>query len=138
MNEEHVDNFLEHFGVKGMHWGQRKSEESSSSGSMSTKVKPKKLTRKEVKAERNAFYQDKSNRILETASKDPEALIKVRTPFDTVPSIVTGQEFMDYMKRGGYMDIRVTDIWAQKDSSGTYILNENMNQKFVRSDKIKK
>ena len=64
-NTMSIDEALEHFGIKGMHWGVRKSSDSSSSP---------KLTRKEVKAEKKAFYQNKAEKLFKTALDDPEVL----------------------------------------------------------------
>jgi hypothetical protein len=128
-----VTNTLEHHGIKGMRWGVRRDDSTSSSGGSS---KPKKLSRSEVAQEQRDFYQKKADNILKVASKDPESLIALKTPNDAV--IVTGHQFVDHMTRGGLMDIRMSDVWATKASpTGPYELNPNINQPFVRSDKRK-
>lgn len=139
VEEDAVDTWLAHFGVKGMRWGKRKArDDSSGDASSAPPAKPKKLTGKEVRAEKREFYQKKADNLLKKATEDPESLIAVRTPGDYATTIATGREFMDYMARGGMMDIRLSDVYATKDKSGNYVVNENMNQKFVRSDKKKK
>lgn len=129
--------FLEHVGVKGMRWGHRKAEDSA--GSSSGSEKPKKLTRKEVRAEKNEFYVKKGDNIVRTAAKHPDSLIAIRNYGDYVPTIVTGKELLEHMAKGGLLDVKNSDVYATKNQkTGEYWLNENMNQRFVRSDKKKK
>lgn len=138
-DNEKTDAFLAHFGVKGMRWGKRKARDSDSGGESSGgSSKPKKLTRKEVKQEKADFYQKKADNLLKVASTDPDSLIAVRTPNTYIATVATGKEFLDYMAKGGYMDIKMSDVYATKDAnSGNYVLNDKMNQRYVRSDKKK-
>lgn len=89
----------------------------------------KKQAKVRTRAEQDAFYQAKATRIMETAAKDPESLIALRTQYDSV--IVTGKQFVDHMTNGGLMDIRRTDIYATRpNGQGPYVLNPNINARF--------
>lgn len=111
-----VANVLAHHGVKGMKWGQHK-----------------KLSRKEVRAEKHAFYEAKANRLIQQALKDPTTLIALNTG-GVHPTVVTGREFVQHLSYGGVMNIKMTDVYATK-KKGQYVMNQNPNEKFVRSDK---
>ena len=131
IHDEVVDDFLEHFGVKGMKWGVRNKKDTSTKSE-----KPKKLTRKEVKAERDDFYQKKATRMLTKAQQDPESLILVKD-LTAYPTVVTGKEFVSYLSKGGFIDIRYSDIYAVKERpDGPYQLQAP--ERYVRSDKKKK
>lgn len=135
MMDKEVDNFLAHFGVKGMRWGRRKATENSGDSSGSS-PKPKKLTRKEARAEKDAFYQNKGTNLLNKALKDPDILIELHNG-DIIPTITTGKEFVSYLEKGGVMNLKMTDVFAQQEKkNGQYVLNENR-EKYVRSDKRK-
>lgn len=122
--QEEKEEFLAHAGVKGMRWGKRKAED----------TRPAKLSRKEVKAEKNQFYQDKANSLVAKALKDPQVLISLKTG-DIYPTIVTGKQFVEHLSNGGLLNIKMTDVYAQQASpKGQYILNQNPNQGYKRSD----
>lgn len=125
---DEVDEFLAHYGVKGMKWGVRKSSGDSSGSS------EKRLSRKEFKAkvssEKNAFYENKAARILDEATKDPKTLISVKA--GTYPTVVTGKEFVSYLSNGGSFDIRATDVYARRTAEGPYQLNTSMNQQYKK------
>lgn len=132
-----VDTFLDHHGVKGMRWGRRKSRDES--GDSAKPGKPKKLTRQEVKAEKASFYEARAKKMLKTALEDSESLIAVRMPNDYATTITTGKEFVDYMTRGGIMDVRLSNVYATRDKkTKEYVVNKNFNETFVRSDKKKR
>lgn len=134
-----VDGFLEHYGVKGMRWGIRRNRDSGSGDGS----KPKKLTRKEVRAEKNEFYLKKMDNVVKTAAAQPESLIKTLA-YDPVSGynrqvVMTGKEVVEHLARGGYMNAKYTDVYATKDAkSQEYIINPNQNQRYRRSDKPRK
>ena len=96
-----VDEFLEHFGVKGMKWGQRKAR------------------RAERAAAKDSFYQKKADDILKAAMKDSEDKPRTLVALDG-RLVITGQQFVDHMARGGVMDISRTEIFATRGSTGPY------------------
>lgn len=126
---DEVDEFLAHYGVKGMKWGVRKRSGDSSGSS------EKRLSRKDFKAkvssEKAAFYENKASRILDEASKDPKTLISIKTA-GTYPTVVTGKEFVSYLSSGGSFDIRATDVYARRTAEGPYALNTSMNQQYKK------
>lgn len=120
---------LAHYGVKGMRWGHRKAEDSSGTGKQ-------RLSRKEFKAkvrqEKSDFYQKKADSLLKESLKDPEVLVRLKST-DPYPTILTGKEFVDYLTRGGIMDIKATDIYARKTSkNGPYELNAEGNRVYKK------
>ena len=109
-----LEDALAHFGVKGMRWGQRKAQESTGGGT-------RKATRAEKRAHQEKFNQEKGDRLIKTAQKDPEVLIKLKTQ-DPYPVIVTGKEFIQHLSNGGVMDIRASDVYAKLDKKeGGYV-----------------
>jgi hypothetical protein len=119
-----------HAGTQGVKTATAKREAKAAS-------KPVKLSRKDVRVEKQAFYQKKAEHLLKTAVDNPDVLIGVSNG-SPIPTVVTGKEFVNHMSRGGMMNVRYTDIYATKDpKSGSYVLNPTPNQKFVRSDKRK-
>lgn len=129
INEETTDEFLLHYGIKGMRWGHRKAQDSTSAPS-SSPAKPVKKTRAEKKLAKKEFYEKKAQNILSKAMADPEILVALKGT-DPYPTIVSGREFVQYLSRGGAFNIRYTDIYAEKDpSSGVYVINPNPNQRY--------
>lgn len=122
-----------------MKWGVRRNRDSSDGGG-SSKRQDRKTAKKELKnynreaAEK--FYQDKADRILKTAGKDPESLISVLAWGESYPIVVTGREFVDFMGRGGMMNIRATDVFATKNEDGVYVRNENMNARYKKAKEL--
>ena len=121
-----VDAFLEHYGVKGMRWGVRRSSQNETS----SPKKSRREKRAEKKAAKQEFYNQKAQRIIAKAMEDPDTLVALKTT-DTYPTIVTGREFIEYASKGGFFDVKYTDIYATKDSaSNAYVLNNNMNERY--------
>ena len=123
-------NFLTHYGVQGMRWGQRRAQ----------KRADKAAYKSELKKHKEKFYSDKMDRVLKTALDDPESIINVygRHGYDTMPSnmLVTGREFVEGAKMGKIMDARYTDVYAYsnkgKDGKTGYEYNENFNARYVK------
>ena len=125
-----ADAFLTHYGVKGMKWGVRNDDPS---GSNPKAKKPLKLTRKEVRAEKKAFYNKKANDLTaEVFTKQNDVLVSVLDRRSGITNIVTGKEFATHLANGGWMDVKTTDIWARKTAAGNFQQVER--QRFKRSD----
>ena len=92
--------YLQHFGVKGMKWGVRRS---SGSG---TATISRRQNRKMNKTARKEYYQEKANHIIKTAlaNKGDDTLIQVGT------SVITGQMFVNLALSGGAFNIKATNI----------------------------
>lgn len=104
---------LAHYGKKGMHWGVR----NDTSGG-----ETRKATKSEKKAHAAQWDQDKANRLVAAAMKDPKILISVKSQ-ELYPTIATGKEFLDHMSSGGLLNVRQSDIYAkQKTPGGQYEL----------------
>ena len=92
--------YLQHFGVKGMKWGVRRS-----SGSGTAKIS-RRQNRKMNKTARKEYYQEKADHILKTAlaNKGDDTLIQVGN------SVITGQTFVKLAASGGVFNIKATNI----------------------------
>ncbi len=132
-----LNNEFDHYGVKGMRWGRRKKRTSTSdTGTSKSKASKKKLTRAEVRAERNAFYMARSERAVDTAlRKKGDTLIYTSTSPKVRGIVMSGNEFIDHISKGGAFDTRVTRVYATKDESGQFAFDDQIAERFVRSDK---
>ena len=135
MEDTHEE--FDHHGVKGMRWGRRKQRVSASGKGASKSNSPKKkLTRAEVRAERNAFYMARSERAVNTAlRKRGDTLIYTSTTPKVRAIVMSGNEFIDHIFKGGAFDTRVTRVYATKDESGKFAVDDRLTERFVRSDK---
>jgi hypothetical protein len=84
---EDAENFLEHFGVKGMKWGVRQNR---SSASPSTNAKTKPLSRRQKKE----AYEEAVRFATKYAKENPNGLVLVKQLNNT--TIVSGKVFFDY------------------------------------------
>lgn len=119
------EEFLSHFGIKGMKWGVRREDPSDRGGPKPKK--PPKLTRKEVRAEKKA-----QDLITETLTKQNDVLVSVFDSRLGITNIVTGKEFATHLANGGWMNVKTTNIWARKTDAGNFQQVEA--QRFKRSD----
>lgn len=122
-----VDDFLAHYGVKGMRWGQRKKFTES-----------RKQYKGRIKSEQRAFEQQKLDIVLKTSIKRGEdVLVSTRIPGDTVKTIMTGKQFVDRAIAGGLMDGRSTDIFASLDKKQKqFVLNPEAGKQYVPTERM--
>ena len=119
---------LEHFGVKGMKWGQRKNNSAP-------KVTRKQNRQMNREAE-HEFNSAKVNAIYAEGKRlGDKVLIKTRLPGDSVQTITTGKEFTRHLESGGAMDVRVTEIYARQPAKGgQYVLNDKPIGNYQKQD----
>lgn len=112
MSDE-VDDFLEHYGVKGMKWGQRKKVSRKENRQMNKEAADK-------------FYGEKAESLYKEAKKGGEkVLIKTRTTGDYADTVLTGKEFAQQLEQGRAMDVRMTEVFArQLKPNEAYTLND--------------
>lgn len=144
-----VDDFIAHYGKKGMRWGHRKNPDdgggSGGSGGSSgggsggsggsgdaSGGKPKKLSRKEARALNKKgeleFNQKKMEKIFEESFKGgDEVLIATRLSGDNAITITTGKEIVAHLSAGGALDVRTTEVFARLDKD---------RQQFVENDQL--
>jgi hypothetical protein len=116
-----VDDFLEHFGVKGMHWGRHKAQPSSS-----PRIS-RKQNRQMNRAARADFNHKKIESLMgEALAKGDKVLIRTQLMGTYGSTVMTGKEFANHMIRGGAMDVRTTEVFARQNKSGQYEQNTNL------------
>lgn len=104
--------YLQHFGVKGMKWGVRRS---SGSG---TATISRRQNRKMNKTARKEYYQEKADHILKTALTDikgGDTMIRVGR------SVVTGQMFVHHVLSGAVINITDTEIAGIRNPKTGYL-----------------
>lgn len=122
-----LDSFLEHHGVKGMKWGKRKAEGSSSSSGSSSKESRKEY-RARVKQEKSEFYNKKMSSIVDKASKDgDDVMIKTLYAGETYQTVTTGSDFVKQLSKGRAFDVTLTEVYATKTADGPYQMTGDRN-----------
>lgn len=116
-----TDNFLEHYGVKGMKWGVRKSKDSSKEPRMSRKE-----VRKANKEGQAAFYEKKITDVMnESLAKGDDVIVATLYQGDYVRTLETGKGFSENLMAGAVIDAKYTDVFARKSAAGVYEPNKN-------------
>lgn len=120
---ESPEDYLEHYGVKGMKWGVRRNRDSGGSD------KPRKISRKENRKmnreAKSAFYEKKADTLLKEALKGgTDVLILSLMQGDTALTLRTGSEFSRDLLAGRAMNIKMTDIYARRESDGKYYVKD--------------
>lgn len=106
-----IDNFLEHYGVKGMKWGVTKGDYKALSKADKKQYR-KKSFRERAKTLREAQVKN-AEMTLEAAKKGgSDVFIRTRRPQDSVPIIMTGKELTKHMMSGGVMDVKMTQVYG--------------------------
>lgn len=131
MNDNFAEDFLEHYGVKGMKWGVTRDEavlRRLSGQRVNLRGAPKeerkafkeqakkdwkdyksKTTRKERREDRRRAEEEKLGYILDQVSKDKKTLLQINTP-GQMPTLISGKEFVDHLGRGGLVSPKYTEL----------------------------
>lgn len=124
---ESPDDFLAHYGVKGMKWGVRRSQAQLDRASGSRKESRKEY-RSRVKQEKNEFYNKKMSSIVDKAAKDgSDVMIKTLYAGETFPTVTTGSDFVKQLSKGRSFDVTVTEVFATKTADGPYQMTGDRN-----------
>lgn len=124
---EKTDDFLEHYGVKGMKWGKRSSRPTEKRGDY----------KRRIASERQAYEQAHLSKVITTSMKKGEdVLVKTQLPNDHAVTIMTGKQFVEMAGRGALLSARTTDVFATLDKKlGQFVLNENPNTGYVPTER---
>lgn len=106
---DNVDDFLAHYGVKGMKWGVTRSQYKSLSKSDKKQYR-KKTFRERSKTLRNAQAENAKLTIEAAVKGGSNVLIRSRGSMDSLPTVMTGKEFSAHVARGGAFDVKVTSV----------------------------
>lgn len=132
-----AEEFLEHYGVKGMKWGVTRDEATlrrmqgqrvrarggtrQERKDLNAQLKSdwksykKSTTRKERKADARASQQSKADYLVDIATKHSDtALIQVGLPGGQ-RIVATGEEFVEHMALGGAMNAKTSEIYGYLD-----------------------
>lgn len=105
-----VDDFLAHYGKKGMKWGVRTKHTES-----------RKEFKARAKKEQGEYHEKKANDMLSLAFKGGNnVLLATKFSGDQHGSIITGKEFVNQMSKSRAFDVRLTEVYAIKGASGMY------------------
>jgi hypothetical protein len=109
---DNVDDFLAHYGVKGMRWGV-------------TKAQYKTLSKEDRKGYRKKSFRERAATLKEAQVENAkltidaakkggsDVFIQTKTnPYDSVPTIMTGKEFTRHLESGGAFDVKVTAVFG--------------------------
>mgnify|MGYP003603134470 CR=1 FL=1 len=130
MSKVYTDS-LTHYGVKGMHWGVRKTD-----GSWSTQSNPnvnvnsrkdvrrtvkeqglRKITRKEYSEAANSLNLRRQQLIWDAAKKYPdEVLVSSLFQNEKQPTLRTGKDFAAKIESGEVWNSRYTTLWTHPNS----------------------
>jgi len=104
INDDDIDDFLSHVGVKGMKWGRRKKHTES-----------RKEYHTRTKQEFSKYNERKAHNIFTNASlAGDDVILTTKFAGDKHGSILTGKQFVDRVSKGEAFDVRLTDIQAFK------------------------
>ena len=117
-----VDEFLMHFGVKGMKWGVRRDDAvlariagrriqgETKEDRQRYKDYKKSTSRKDRRADRREARLSKANKVVEDALKArSDDLVSTMTP-QGYRQIMTAKDFVTHLSNGGYFDAMSTEV----------------------------
>ena len=138
-----TEDFLAHYGKKGMKWGVR-TDDSGSSSSSGGSGKEVKLSRRQARAldkARKTEYdgQMATNVYMESKGKGERVLVKTRTPGDFADTIMTGKQFVEYTEAGNALDLGSTRIFARQSKAGEqFVLNNFEDEVYQPIKRVKR
>ena len=115
-----TDDFLEHYGVKGMKWGVRRDDAvlariggvriagETKEDRQAYKSYKKSTSGKERRQDRRAVQESRASHLIELSVANPKHFVEVGTP--GYPTLMRGKEFVDYLSRGGAFNPMTTNI----------------------------
>lgn len=117
-----TEEFLEHYGVKGMKWGRRRTD--AQLGKAKISRKENKRLNSEAKAK---FDQKKAKSILkESAKKGDRVLVETQYAGDPYKTLTTGTEFVNAMTQGKAFNLDATEVFARQAREGEqFVLNDS-------------
>lgn len=146
------EDYLAHYGVKGMKWGRRKNGSSGSTRSARRSAKKEakgelKTVKKELRQKtREANSNVKNRSAVEKVRRDQKhlttlakiaeresatSIIALTTSPNTAPTLVSGGKFIDYISRGGVLDAKSTNLFYSEKSK---YANENSRSAYGTAD----
>lgn len=109
-----TDDFLAHYGVKGMKWGVRKDKKA-------TDKESRKDYRKRVKAERDDFNTKKIDAVFNRAlAGGDNILVSTMYAGDYAVTIESGKSFVRNASSGAAFNANYTDVFAERSSDGVF------------------
>jgi hypothetical protein len=122
--------WLAHFGRKGMHWGEHIFSMPSSGGHTESRSD----YRKRTSSEQSAYRQKKAADLYaQSKQHGDKILIKTHLPGDHVPTITTGTEFAKHLEGGHAFDVDRTEVFARQHKDNTPFILEGPSSGYKKS-----
>ena len=134
------EEFLEHYGVKGMKWGVRRERDESGGSNRASRKTAKREAKELKKVNRQGkkdFYKVRATKAIQAAYDDPNALIQIGKTLKGEPIVATGKQVLTYLSTGGMLQTKMTDLVATTDKDGNYVDNKDYGKGYVKKTSLK-